>query len=117
MARKERRVIIRTMAKESGKDGFYWVAAFPDEAGIRPGKRRATATIPCIPFEIERGNVCAYAREEMNLSVFQMDTNKVGKAAINVCGVYDAVRNWLEDENTRVVFRQYTVKNNLGVAL
>lgn len=105
MAKNNRRVIIRALPDETGK-GFRWLAAFPDEAHVSGRKTK----IPCIPFDIVSGQVVAKVREEMNLSFFATCTRSVTKAIRKAYSVEFYVRQWLEDDNTRVTFRQYVTK-------
>ena len=86
------RVIIRTEANHFGKEGFHWVAVFPDDKA-NPGR------ILYVPFEIRNG--IFYQLEpfgEMSLSWYYADTKYVKPMVLDSYGVKEAIQKWYNDD-------------------
>lgn len=98
------RVIIRTEANHFGKDGFHWVAVFPDDKA-NPGR------IMCVPFEIRKGRFHQLEPfGEMSLSWYYDNTKHVKPIVLDSYGVREALQQWYDDDSyeepVQLVFRQ-----------
>lgn len=93
------RVIVRSEPNYGG-GGYHWLAVFPWEPE-RYGR------IQCVPFVIENGKVRTIESfGQMNLTYYHDLTHFVKPMVIESYGVYNALREWYNEDGIELEFRQ-----------